>query len=109
MVGSHYGKTYGGRFGGYGSALPPTAQSVVKVQVYLEDAAGQTIGPVPDGLHSWNILEIVPGRGHPGHTTTLGPLYGTGVSDGVACEGAHVLPTEIAPLPPRVPPSLSCV
>ena len=37
---------------------------MVEGQVHLEDAAGQTRGPVPYGLYSWNRLQIVPGRGY---------------------------------------------
>ena len=42
---------------------------MVEGQVHVENAAGQTRGLFPDGLHSWNILQIFPGRGRLGHTT----------------------------------------
>ena len=63
------------------------AQAVVGGQVHLEDAAGRPSAPVPDGLHSWNRSHIVPGHGFLGHMTPLGPIYGPGLSEGVADKG----------------------
>ena len=51
------------------------------------------IGPVPDGLHSRNILQTVPGRGHPGPTTQLGTLHGPGMSEGGSVKRAYGLLT----------------
>ena len=75
----------------------------------MEDEAGQTRGTVLDGLHYWNISQIVPGRGCPGHATPLRPLYGLGLSEGGAGKGAHKIFTQSAPLIPPSPPSHTCV
>ena len=58
----------------------------------MEHAVGRTRGPVPDGLNPWDIFQIVPGCGRPGHATPLGPLHDPGLSEGGAGEGAHGLP-----------------
>ena len=67
----------------HGSTLPTTAQVVVEGKVHLEDAVVRTRVPVLDRLHYCNILQIVIGRGHPGHATPLGPIYGPGIYEGV--------------------------
>ena len=77
---------------------------VVEGQVYLEYAAGQTRGPVPDGLHYWKISQIVPGRGRTGHATPIGPLYGPGLSEGGDGEGDYRLLKQSTALPPSDPP-----
>ena len=93
MFGGHCGRTHGVWSDGYGSAPPPTVQSVVEGQLHVEDAAIRTRGLILDGLHYWNILHIVTGRGRPGHATPLGQLYGPGLYEGGAVEGDYGLPT----------------
>ena len=60
---------------------------------YMEHAEGWTRGPVPDGIYLQKIPQTVPGRGHPGPATQLGPLHGTGLSERGANEGFYGLPT----------------
>ena len=48
----------------------------------MGNAEGRTVGPLPDGLHPWNISHIVPVCGRPGHTIPIEALHGPGLSGG---------------------------
>ena len=75
----------------------------------MDNPVGRTRGLVPDGLHPWEKLHVVLGRGRLGHMTPLGPLYGIGLSQGGSVKGAHGLPMQSAPLPPPAPPLRPCI